>query len=56
MNLRTRLERLEAEATANHGRPVILWVDEPEPEGIGAKPIVRVRWMTEAEAAASDLT
>jgi hypothetical protein len=56
MNLRTRLERLEAEATACHGRPVILWDNEPEPERVGAKPIVRVRWMTEAEAAASVLT
>jgi hypothetical protein len=52
MNLRTRLERLEAEATASHGQPIILWADEPEPEDIGSKPIVRVRWMTEAEAAA----
>jgi hypothetical protein len=56
MNLRARLARLEVEATASHGRPIILWGDEPEPEGIGAKPIVRVRWMTEAEAEASDLT
>jgi hypothetical protein len=54
MNLRTRLERLEAEATANHGRPVILWGDEPEPEGIGTRSIVRVRWMTEAEAQTGD--
>jgi hypothetical protein len=50
MNLRARVGRLEAEATASHGRPIIVWGDDPEPEGIGSRPVVRVRWMTEAEA------
>jgi hypothetical protein len=45
-----RLDRLEAATTAGDRLPIILWDDEPEPEGIGTKPIVRVRWMTEAEA------
>jgi hypothetical protein len=50
--LGTRLARLEA-VTVSDRQPVILWGDEPEPQGNGDRPIVRVRWLTEAEAAAA---
>jgi hypothetical protein len=44
-----RLDRLEA-AHGSDKRPVILWEDAPAPADADDRPIVRVRWMTEAEA------
>jgi hypothetical protein len=45
-----RLDRLEAATMAGDRQPIIVWGDEPEPAEAGDRPIMRVRWMTEAEA------
>jgi hypothetical protein len=52
MNLRARVERLEAGKAAIEQQPLIVWGDEPIPADAGDRPIMRVRWMTEAEAEA----
>jgi hypothetical protein len=45
-----RLDRLEVAASVGGGQTIILWSDEPAPADAADRPIVHVRWMTEAEA------
>lgn len=48
-NIKARLERIEALKSVNLV-PMLVWADQAVPINAGARPVIRIGWMTSAEA------